>query len=155
MHLWLGLGFGLFLAVIGLTGSVLVFWHELDTAINPDLYQAAPVNGAPCKTLDEIIAAAESAAPKGWSSVWFDAPEAGGNYVFGFYYPNASPPPEQAESLTIAVSPYTADIVGQRVFYHAGNPLKHSLVGFFFKLHYTLFLGDIGSTLVGMLAVLF
>ncbi|MGZ8227685.1 MAG: PepSY-associated TM helix domain-containing protein, partial [Methylococcaceae bacterium] len=41
-----------------------------------------------------------------------------------------------------------------RVFYHAGNPLKHSLVGFFFKLHYALFLGDIGSTLVGMLAVL-
>jgi uncharacterized iron-regulated membrane protein len=37
VHLWLGLDFGLFLAVIGLTGSVLVFWHELDEAINPAL----------------------------------------------------------------------------------------------------------------------
>jgi uncharacterized iron-regulated membrane protein len=26
-----------YLAVIGLTGSVLVFWHELDEAINPAL----------------------------------------------------------------------------------------------------------------------
>lgn len=155
VHLWLGLGFGLFLAVIGLTGSVLVFWHELDEAINPALYEAAPGHGAVRKPIDEIIAAAKQDAPKGWNSVWLDAPQESGNYVFGFYYPEASPKPEEAESLNIAVSPYTAEVTGRRVFYHGWNPLKHSFVGFFFKLHYALFLGETGLTIVGVLSVLF
>lgn len=154
-HLWLGLGLGLFLAVIGLTGSVLVFWHELDAAINPGLYQAAPAPGATRKPLDELIAAASLAAPAGWNSAWVDASHENGNAVFGFYYPEASPAPEQAQSLNIFINPTTADVVGRRVFYHAWNPLKHSLAGFFFKLHYALLLGETGVTLVGVLAVLF
>lgn len=155
VHLWLGLGFGLFLAVVGLTGSVLVFWHELDEAINPNLYKAQVINGLANKTIDEIITSAKQAAPKGWDSVWLDAPKANENFVFGFYYPEASPKPEEAESLNIAVNPYTAEVVGRRVFYHGWNPLKHSLVGFFFKLHYALFLGETGVTIVGVLSVLF
>jgi len=155
VHLWLGLGFGFFLALIGLTGSVLVFWHEIDAAINPDLYEASPTATVTPKPIDDIIAAAKQAAPKGWDSVWLDAPQDDGNYVFGFYYPEASPKPEEAESLNIAVNPYTAGVTGRRVFYHGWNPLKHSFVGFFFKLHYALFLGETGVTVVGVLAVLF
>jgi uncharacterized iron-regulated membrane protein len=155
VHLWLGLGFGLFLAVIGLTGSVLVFWHELDEAINPSLYEAEPSKGLTPKPIDDLIAAAKQSAPKGWDSVWLDAPKENGNYVFGFYYPEASQNPEEAQSLNIAIDPYTAEAAGRRVFYHAWNPLKHSLVGFFFKLHYAMFLGETGVTIVGVLSVLF
>jgi uncharacterized iron-regulated membrane protein len=155
VHLWLGLGLGLFLAIIGLTGSVLVFWHELDQVLNPSLYQNSTLPGT-TKTLDKIIAAGERAAPPGWTSITVEVPrEVNGNYLFSFYYPNISPPPEQAQSLNIAVDAYSAKVVGRRVFYHAWNPLKHCLVGFFFKLHYALFLGEIGVTLVGSLAVLF
>jgi uncharacterized iron-regulated membrane protein len=155
VHLWLGLVFGFFLAVIGLTGSVLVFWHELDEAINPSLYQASSPPSAVRKSMDELIAAASLAAPKAWESAWIEAPHDNGNFVFGFYYTEASPTPEQAESLTLALDPTTAEVVGRRVFYHAWNPLKHSLLGFFFKLHYALFLGATGVTIVGILAVLF
>jgi uncharacterized iron-regulated membrane protein len=155
VHLWLGLGFGLFLAVIGLTGSVLVFWHEIDAAINPSLYEATPSKNQNQKPIDDIITVAKQAAPKGWNSIWLDAPQKNGNYVFGFYYPEASLPPEQVESLNIAVSPHTAEVVGRRVFYHAWNPLKHSFVGFFFKLHYAMFLGETGVIIVGVLSVLF
>lgn len=155
VHLWLGLGLGLFLAIIGLTGSVLVFWHELDEALNPALFEAAPNNGAIRKPIDDIIAAAELSAPKGWDSVWLDAAQENQNYILGFYYSNASSTPEQAESLNIAINPYTAEVVGKRVFYHASNPLKHSFVGFFFKLHYAMFLGETGVTIVGVLGVLF
>jgi uncharacterized iron-regulated membrane protein len=155
VHLWLGLGFGLFLAVVGLTGSVLVFWHELDESINPSLYEATPSNGLSPKPIDDLIAAAKQSAPKGWDSAWLDAPKENGNYVFGFYYPETSPNPEEVQSLNIAINPYTAEVAGRRVFYHAWNPLKHSLVGFFFKLHYALFLGETGGTIVGVLSVLF
>ncbi|WP_029151642.1 PepSY-associated TM helix domain-containing protein [Methylovulum miyakonense] len=155
VHLWLGLGLGLFLAIIGLTGSVLVFWHELDEAINPGLYQASNYSHLSRKSLDELIAAASLAAPKGWVSASLDALHENGNAVFGFYYPEPNLTPEQAESLTIALDPSTAEVVSRRVFYHAWNPLKNSLVGFFFKLHYALFLGEIGVTIVGIFAVLF
>lgn len=155
VHLWLGLGFGLFLAVIGLTGSVLVFWHEIDAVINPTLYEASPSTSASQKSIDDIITVAKQAAPKGWTSVWWDAPPDNGIYVFGFYYTETSLNQEEAESLNIAVNPYTAEVVGRRVFYHAWNPLKHSFVGFFFKLHYALFLGETGVTIVGVSAVLF
>lgn len=113
VHLWLGLGFGFFLAVIGLTGSVLVFWHEIDAAINTDLYEASSGQDLTPKPIDEIIAVAKQSAPNGWDSVWLDAPLENGNYVFGFYYPQASPKPEEAESLNIAVNPYTAEVTGR------------------------------------------
>jgi uncharacterized iron-regulated membrane protein len=155
VHLWLGLALGFFLALIGLTGSVLVFWHEIDEALNPKLYQS-PSSPGTAKSLDEIIAAAREAAPPGWDSLSIQVPAATtGNYVFGFYYPNSSPPPEQAQSFSIGIDPYTAQVTEKRTFYHAGNPLKHSFAGFFFKLHYALFLGDTGGTLVGILGVLF
>jgi uncharacterized iron-regulated membrane protein len=155
VHLWLGLGLGFFLAVIGLTGSVLVFWHEIDEAINPSLYQAAPATGTNRRAIDEILAVVKQAAPKGWDSVWLYPPKQHQNYVFSFFYPEASPKPEEAESLNIAVNPTTAEVIGRQVLYHGWNPLKHSLVGFFFKLHYALFLGDTGVTIVGVLSVFF
>lgn len=155
VHLWLGLSLGFVLALIGLTGSVLVFWQEIDRALNPDLYVSARVGGD-LQSLDAIFAAAERAAPPEWDSAWADAPTlANGNYVFGFYYPSGSQSPESAQSLNIAIDPYTAEPVGRRVFYHTGNPLKHSLMGFFFKLHYALLLGDTRVTIVGVFGALF
>lgn len=154
-HVWLGLGVGLLLAIIGLTGSVLVFWQELDEAINPRLYQASQATHPSRKAIDELIAAANAAAPKGWVSASLNALHDNSNAVFGFYYPEPDLTPEQAESLTIALDPITAEEVTRRVFYHARNPLKHCLLGFFFKLHYALLLGETGVTIVGILAVMF
>ncbi|SMF97567.1 Uncharacterized iron-regulated membrane protein [Methylomagnum ishizawai] len=156
VHLWLGLGLGLFLALIGLTGAVLVFAHELDVWLNPGLYEAVMPPGAVPQPLAAILTAAERAAPPGWESGGVEMPDAAGmNYVVGFSYPQPTPPPEEAVSLNIAVNPYTAEVVGRRVFYHAWNPFRHCFIGFFFKLHYSLLLWDAGVVLVGAMAVLF
>ena len=40
IHKWLGLVLGAALALIGLTGSVIVFYRELDALLNPGFYQA-------------------------------------------------------------------------------------------------------------------
>lgn len=155
VHLWLGLSLGFILAIIGLTGSVLVFWQELDRALNPTLYQASSITPS-LKPLDEIVKTAKQHTLKDWDSVWLDMPkEPNENYVFNFYYPNNSPKPEEVMSYTVAVNPYTNELAAKRIFYHGWNPLKHSLVGFFFKLHYALFLNKIGIIIVGILAVLF
>jgi len=105
-HLWLGLGLGLVWALIGLTGSVLVFWQEIDTALNPGLYRvSANTTGQP-KSLEQIFTAARQQAPSGWESGYAKAPEdKDANFVFHFYYPESSPSPESAESLNIAIDP--------------------------------------------------
>ena len=36
LHLWLGLGLGLLFAVIGLTGSALVFYTGIDAVLHPE-----------------------------------------------------------------------------------------------------------------------
>jgi uncharacterized iron-regulated membrane protein len=155
LHLWLGLGLGFILALIGLTGSLLVFWQEIDHALNPALYQAS-TSTAIEQPIDAIFAAAETAAPAGWVASWTDAPiDSASNYLISFGYEQPTTDADQAISLTLAVDPYTAKVVGKRVFYHAWNPFKSCLVGFFFKLHYALFLGQVGTALVGALAVVF
>lgn len=153
IHLWLGLSFGAILALIGLTGSVLVFWHELDSAINPSLYQGRLASTDRKADLNEIFNAAIQSAPAGWVSSYTDEPATSEeNYLFHFYYETPSELTENAESLNVAVN-RQGQVVAHRVFYHAWNPLQHSLVGFFFKLHYALFLGGTGVKIVGVIAV--
>ena len=155
VHLWLGLVLGGFLTIFGITGAVLVFQSEIDHLINPAFFKAEVPPGAQRRSLDEIAQAAMRAAPAHWESGGSTAPkDADENYIFGFWIEGGTPPPEEAVSINIAVNPYTAQVVGRRVFYHAWNPFKHCFIGFFFKLHYALLLGDVGTTVVGIMALL-
>lgn len=155
IHLWLGLALGLFLSIFGITGAVLVFQAEIDDWLNPQLYDTTVPAAATPQPLDDIVAAAVRAAPPGWESGGAQVPDGPGrNYVFGFWVKEPTPAPERAVSINIAVDPYTAEVVGRRVFYHAWNPLRHCFIGFFFKLHYALFLGDTGGVIVGVMGVL-
>jgi uncharacterized iron-regulated membrane protein len=42
VHLWVGLVLGLYFVMLGLTGGLLVFARELDTALNPQLKRSVP-----------------------------------------------------------------------------------------------------------------
>jgi uncharacterized iron-regulated membrane protein len=55
----------LFLSIFGITGSILVFYAELDEWLNPSLLTvSAPPTSTPFQTLDDIIAAGKSAMPE-------------------------------------------------------------------------------------------
>lgn len=155
VHLWLGLGLGLFLAIFGLTGSVLVFWQELDRALNPQLFRSQSVTGTARRTIDEIVTAAINEAPKGWQSLYYEEPvDENENVLVFFHYDQPNQQTIDAESFNVAVNPYSAQVMGHRVFYHAWNPLKHCFIGFIFKLHYAMLLGSTGVLVVGAMAVL-
>ncbi len=155
LHLWLGLILGLPMAIFGLTGSVLVFWQEIDSALNPGLYELARVPAERTLRLEESIAAAQALAPPGWESSWISvAPEADKALTFHFYYPPEKAHQAGAESFNVFVDPYTAQALATRVFYHPSNPLQHCFVGFFFKLHYALLLKEPGMLIVGVMALL-
>ncbi|WP_152343903.1 PepSY-associated TM helix domain-containing protein [Afipia birgiae] len=59
LHRWLGLGIGILLVLIGLTGSFNVFYREIDAALNPVLYSpAGPERDA---SIDDVLSAAAEA----------------------------------------------------------------------------------------------
>lgn len=156
VHLWLGLLLGGVLALVGLTGAVLVFHSEIDHAINPAFFRTSPTPGAQRVPLQRLREAAQQAAPAGYGyGVLILPEEADANVVASYWVDAGTPAPEEAVSLNIAIDPYSGRVVGRRTFYHRWNPLKHCFTGFFFKLHYALLLGEFGTTLVGVLGVFF
>src|SRR5689334_6601942 len=60
-HRWLGLIGGIVVVLMGLTGSFLVFYREIDAALNPALYApAGPTQGV---TLTDVMRVAAAADP--------------------------------------------------------------------------------------------
>ncbi|MGZ8235151.1 PepSY domain-containing protein, partial [Methylobacter tundripaludum] len=56
IHLWLGLVLGFFLAIFGITGSILVFHAEIDELLNPTpLTVAQPAGNPSYKPLPDIF----------------------------------------------------------------------------------------------------
>lgn len=152
VHFWLGLFAGALLVIIGLTGSLLVYFKEIDGWLNPELLVvAAPKEGrAAYKPLTEIVAAARSATPPD-AKIGFAYYPRNDQTAFWFYTAYQ----RDSDVLNVFVNPYTAQVTGKRVWYSADSPFKNCLMGFLFKLHYALLLGETGNTLVGILCVFF
>lgn len=152
VHLYLGLFIGALLVVFGLTGSVLVFWQEIDEWLNPRLLTVTVPSGAPAgaagyRPLEDILAAAEQAAPPGSRVTQVYGP-GNADGVFAVYVEQ----PSKAWA-RIFVDPYRARVTGVRA-YGAAEWMPSSFMDVVFALHYTLFLGETGVTVAGIAAVL-
>lgn len=154
-HLWLGLALGLFLSVIGLTGSALVFFQEIDKALNPQLrIVAAPPEGrAAWRPLEEIADTARRAIPAGSYLGWCYWPQ-NDDGTFLFYYCVDNPRSGKPDTHQVFVDPYSAKVTGTRVWHSSENLLEDAFVAFLFKLHYALLVSGIGDVTVGIIAIL-
>jgi uncharacterized iron-regulated membrane protein len=154
IHLYLGLFFGALLAVIGPTGSVLVFWNEIDELMYPDIFtsQPPPEGEAAFRPLGEIRTAIEAALPLGAKSGGFAAPRnAYGCYKI--YYKL----PEGGDVRRFCVNPYTARASRDLIYHSSHGPLHHGFMSFMFELHWSLMLADLandGGMIVGITAIL-
>lgn len=152
VHLWLGLALGLLLALFGATGSILVFYEEIDTLLEPTLFAVAarPQGAAAFRPLAEILAAAEQQKPSGAQLRTVGSPpEDAGTYRL-FYEKTVA---DGSESWQLYVDPYTATVTGQRLIKGADDWVPCCLIPFVFQLHYALLAGDTGIVVVGILAV--
>lgn len=151
IHFYLGLWVGGFLVILGLTGSILVFFQEIDEWLNPHLLTVTVPTDTeratePVYQLDEIIRAVKRAA----------APD---STVTSLYAPRT---PEGVLAIDadqasgdwqrIFVDPYQATVTGIR-YYRADEWMPDYLIDFIFRLHFSLLLGDRGITLVAVLAL--
>lgn len=159
LHRYAGLALAAFLTVAGLTGSLLAWYPELDAALNPELLRVAPPLGEarPLDPLDPLelrglIARRYPGArvndaplhtrPGKAVTFWLEAPAAPDGSA------SAEPPNDE-----IFVDPYTGAILGERKWGDLAQGAKN-LMPFVYRLHYSLALGTVGETLMGIVALL-
>jgi uncharacterized iron-regulated membrane protein len=139
VHSWIGLLIGVFIAIMGLTGSGIVFMHQLDHTLNPTLMHVEP-QGQP-QSIDLNIAPVIRLHPN-LAVESIELPKTSSDPVMVMMKT------AKGERLETYVNPYTSQILGERIW-------EKSIVGFMHTLHYTLFAGKIGQIAVGVEGLLF
>ncbi|MGZ8916437.1 MAG: PepSY domain-containing protein, partial [Methylobacter sp.] len=119
VHLYLGLIAGAILAVVGLTGGILVFYQETQEVLNPELaiVSTPPENHKTLHTLNDIVAAAESAKPQGsrFFKVYYPRkPDVAYKFL---YFVRDESQANNGDGYYIFVDPYTAQAKGVQLWH--------------------------------------
>lgn len=143
VHLWLGLTFGLLFVLLGLTGSALVFYVEIDEALHPAVRSEVqtPGPGWTSPVWDRALATARSRGfdPAGkWS---FEVTGEGGA-IPARYYPPAAHDGHYAPRQMVWFSADGGTIL--RV-----DPWGGYLMSWLYELHMELLAGKTGMQIVG------
>lgn len=141
VHLYLGLSLGLLLAVVGISGSLLVFYIELDEILNPELVIAEPsAPRLPYQAIFNAIRQAEPTRPNGWR---LEIPQNPRRMITARYYK----PPETEHlgfaPLMLSVDPRTGEVLRQRFW-------GQFAMTWLYDLHYTLLLGSSGKIVMAV-----
>lgn len=134
LHLWVGLALSALLILLSVTGSTLVFRHEIDGWLNPSLLRVEP--GEETKPLAEVVAAAEAAAPEA-TTRFLRVPRSPAHAVEVW----------MSDGRNAYVDPYTAEVLGLR-------GTEEGAMNVLFALHAELLAGDRGETVVGIIGLL-
>lgn len=137
LHRWLGLIEGILLCIAGLTGSVLVFWHEIDHAVVAQRFgQIIPIGErVPIAAIADRVKAAYLS--KGLTLSSISLPEhVNQPYLVWFHAP-------ADHHWQVFVNPYTGQVMGNREW-------ESSWVGIIYGLHYKLLAGDTDLLIMGI-----
>ena len=162
LHLWTGLSFGAILVVLGLTGSLLSWIHELDAMLNPGMLQVAPpshmrtgdswrIDAALVQSATDTLAA----NPDYGRPSMLELPERAGDVFVAWYRPAPAPdaaPWVQAVTRQVMVDPATLAVTGERNWGEAGlsRPL---LMPTLFHIHRYLVAGEVGKLVIAVTGV--
>ncbi len=146
-HSWLGLTAGLLFCVMGLSGSFLVFYPEIDRMLNPELVtttgQGRPVPVA------RVLASAGAISGGRFVHSMFPAGEDFAVHRV-WLTPSAS---DQSRMWEVLVDPYSAKVLGERPAVPVFDPARRNIVNTIYTLHYNLFAGSVGGTIVGLIGI--
>ena len=111
LHLWIGLILSVPLVLLGLTGSILVFEHELAEFIDPELHRAGAGEARP---VSAIIDAARTVAPAEMRPTFVMAPEAAGDAARVRFVPPGRGQQPGFTDRVVFVDPASLAILGTR-----------------------------------------
>lgn len=138
-HRWFGLIGGIVVVLIGLTGSFIVFYREIDVALNPSLYASAGPEQS--VTLSQVMRAAAAADPAPIATIL--APDWTWP-VWIVIHSHETAPGNYPNRWTTMVDPSNGEVLGRRDYANA-FALK------VYRLHFTLLLYEFwGKELVGV-----
>jgi uncharacterized iron-regulated membrane protein len=144
LHLWLGIGAGLILTIVCLTGTILAFEEEIKQVLNPSLYEVeVPVN-AEKLSIEALNTKVTAQLPEGGRVFYVFIP----HEVDAAYKVNYRP--KEGKGSTYLVNPYSGEVLGN---------IKAKGSDFFmtvFRLHRWLLLDtEIGRPIVGVATIIF
>lgn len=142
-HRWLGLTAGLLFAVMGLTGSLIVFRHAVDEQLNAGMLLSRQ-SGTPM-SLEEIIAKTREASPAPGKIANIFYPRVP-NGVFTLHF-RGSEKAAKGDTIEVFVDPVTGETLGQRA-------RETGLVALIYRLHSTVLAGETGRMLLGGMSFL-
>ncbi|MFO6418653.1 PepSY-associated TM helix domain-containing protein [Hylemonella sp. W303a] len=151
LHLWIGLPLGALLALLGVTGSALVFYLELDRWLNPAIQVPAQTEVAQAGTgtpvsPQQVLQRLRTAYPELTGPWRIELPDSASSPVM-VRYPR---PPERADKAfaprMVTLDPRTLEITSDRYW-------GDFLATWLYDLHYTLLWEGVGRTVVGWLGV--
>lgn len=146
LHRWLGLAFGLPFVLLGLTGSLLVFYTEIDGLIEPALRVSGPPPAV--QSWQSVLEALERAHPgrdRGWR---IELPPDAQGLVTARYLRPTETEGEHFAPLLVSLNPQTGEVLANRYW-------GRFAATWVYDLHFSLLAGDTGVTLVGLLGLLF
>jgi len=132
--------------VFGLTGSILVFYEEIDNVLNTELrtVQALPQGESAYRPLAEIQSAAIATMTPQAKLKFVNYPaDATSSYWFSFIIPGAVA--NEKDEWQVHVDPYTAQVLGKHLIKKAENMFPSALIPFVFRLHFALLSGETGG----------
>lgn len=145
VHRWLGLVFGAAFVLLGLTGSLLVFYTELDAVLNPRLAWR-PADGT-VQHYEPVLRALQSAHPQREGSWRIELPPQGRGVVTARYLRPLETTGQGFAPLLATVHPATHEVLASRFW-------GETAMTWVYDLHYTLLAGDAGRWTVGGLGAL-
>lgn len=148
-HRGFGLLAGGWLLLLAVTGSAIVFYQELDHALNPDLLEIEP--GVSTIPVASGVARAE-AFRAGWTATAVDLPNGPRDPLVVDLAPPAAAG-EDAAPLQVYVDPYDGRVLGARTFGALRLDRRH-LASLIYRIHMDLHLGRTMTFLLGLVALL-
>lgn len=152
LHRWVGLAMTIFLVIVGLTGSLLAFYPELEKLLNPQWYPDSPPSA--WLSAGELAYRIETNNPSlkvgeislvsfsGVSSAWVKGRNdqvSGKPVELGYDY--------------LILNPSSGEVL-DRVEYGSVSQGWKNLMDFIYELHWTLAIGSFGMWALGICAVL-
>ena len=143
-HKWVGLTLGLLFALLGLTGSLLVFYPELDLAFHPERAVNRPVDITAYAPIVDTLRQSEPSRPGTWR---IELPTADNAPINARYYKPAETAHCTFAPLIVTLDPATLHITSQRFW-------GDDVFTWLYDLHYSLLLEESGKTVLGIASLL-
>lgn len=144
VHLYLGLILGGAFALLGLTGSFLVFYPEIDRGLNPELVNPSAMHSPP--SLQAWFDHLHAQFPERKGAWRIEIPRSSDQVVFARYLKPEETDPDIFKPMVVALDPNSGAVLNARMW-------GDYLVTWVYDLHYALLMGKSGTVLVSLLGM--